>query len=186
MQAMEYLTLQDIPQRHCNPVHSHRMASQSSERPVGHMAAVRDIFSFDSAPTSTASRLFLPPHQPRVSYAYASRSRRKVAQARHLPEELREIALPEPLLVSPPTPPDPSGDVFFRNLLESEMDCDRLDKTLAATLPCRDVVVLNKYFEWCNTKTASQNHLQRSSPPLQPGEQNFPGKLPSFDEVSTV
>ncbi|KAF3011154.1 hypothetical protein E8E13_011494 [Curvularia kusanoi] len=26
------------------------------------------------------------------------------------------------------------------------------------------------------------SHLQRSSPPLQPGEQNFPGKLPSFDE----
>ncbi|UPX10603.1 homeodomain super, variant 2 [Ascochyta rabiei] len=63
--VMEYLTLQDIPHRHCNPVNSHRMASLSSERPVGHMAA---------------------------------------------------------------------------------------------------------------------NHLQRSSPPLQPGEQNLPGKLPSFNE----
>lgn len=62
---MEYLTLQDIPHRHCNPVHPHRMASQSSERPGTHMAAP---------------------------------------------------------------------------------------------------------------------HLQRNSPPLQPGEQNFPGKLPSFDE----
>ncbi|EDU41609.1 Homeobox-KN multi-domain protein [Pyrenophora tritici-repentis] len=35
----------------------------------------------------------------------------------------------------------------------------------------------------CNTYlTGSQNHHMRSSPPLQPGEQNFPGKLPSFSE----
>ena len=34
-----------------------------------------------------------------------------------------------------------------------------------------------------NTLTESQNHHMRSSPPIQPGEQNFPGKLPSFSEV---
>ena len=33
------------------------------------------------------------------------------------------------------------------------------------------------------TLTESQNHHMRSSPPIQPGEQNFPGKLPSFSEV---
>jgi hypothetical protein len=32
--------------------------------------------------------------------------------------------------------------------------------------------------------TTDQNHHMRSSPPIQPGEQNFPGKLPSFSEVS--
>ncbi|KAF1835113.1 hypothetical protein BDW02DRAFT_496719 [Decorospora gaudefroyi] len=33
-----------------------------------------------------------------------------------------------------------------------------------------------------STLTDSQNHHMRSSPPIQPGEQNFPGKLPSFSE----
>ncbi|EFQ89405.1 hypothetical protein PTT_14339 [Pyrenophora teres f. teres 0-1] len=35
---------------------------------------------------------------------------------------------------------------------------------------------------WNIYLTGSQNHHMRSSPPLQPGEQNFPGKLPSFSE----
>ncbi|EMD60360.1 hypothetical protein COCSADRAFT_98610 [Bipolaris sorokiniana ND90Pr] len=30
--------------------------------------------------------------------------------------------------------------------------------------------------------TETQNHHMRSSPPIQPGEQSFPGKLPSFSE----
>ncbi|KAF1849170.1 uncharacterized protein K460DRAFT_375866 [Cucurbitaria berberidis CBS 394.84] len=33
-----------------------------------------------------------------------------------------------------------------------------------------------------NTLTDEQTHHMRHSPPIQPGEQNFPGKLPSFSE----
>ncbi|KAF1922797.1 uncharacterized protein M421DRAFT_349127 [Didymella exigua CBS 183.55] len=182
---MEYLTLHDIPQRHCNPVHSHRMASQSDERPAAHMVAVCDIFSFDCTSTPGTVRLFLPPHTHRASYVFASRRRETAAQARTLPT--REIVLPELSSVSPPTPPYLPGTFPSHTFLEVEMeknkpgpDCTP-DPTIAAALKCSDAVH-DEYVDWCNTKTASQNHLQRSSPPLQPGEQNFPGKLPSFDE----
>lgn len=59
---MEYLTLHDIPQRHYNPTHSHRMASQPSERPMAQMAAVCEIFSFDTPPYLPKKSLcsFLP------------------------------------------------------------------------------------------------------------------------------
>ncbi|KAJ4374738.1 homeodomain super [Neocucurbitaria cava] len=36
-----------------------------------------------------------------------------------------------------------------------------------------------------STLTEEQNHQMRSSPPIQPGEANFPGKLPSFSEVGS-
>jgi hypothetical protein len=74
---MEYLTLQDIPQRHCHPVHSHRM-SHSAERSLGNMAAnpMRNspplqpgeqpfpgkLPSFDEFVQTTIERT--PPHTP--------------------------------------------------------------------------------------------------------------------------
>lgn len=179
---MEYLTLHDIPQRHCNPVQSHRMASQSSERPAAHMAAVCDIFSFHSTFDPEKRPLFLPPHSPRSSELSAQVSAsRKNAPKQHLP--LREITLPE---LSPTSPSTPSGPYRSRPLssLDGTMGLHRLPD-----YPSNKACTLhdwNEYLDWCSTKTASQAHLQRSSPPLQPGEQNFPGKLPSFDEVSTI
>lgn len=192
---MEYLTLHDIPQRHCNPVHSHRMTSQSSERPVGRMVAVCKLYSFVSTTPSDLPQLVLPPPVLLVSYAYATRSNNEAAQAQRPPLPLRGITLPDPPPVSLPTapPPNPPGDSLFRTYLESQMNHEshkrkpdsQLDSTLANTLPCSEAV-WDIYVDWCNAKTARQNHLQRSSPPLQPGETTFPGKLPSFDEVSTV
>lgn len=71
---MEYLTLQDIPHRHCNPLHAQRMAStHPSERPLGSMAAaVCDSYgtssSFSvSSSSSHSSRSSLPTLYPPLS-----------------------------------------------------------------------------------------------------------------------
>ncbi|KAF3033626.1 hypothetical protein E8E12_003200 [Didymella heteroderae] len=138
------------------------MASQSSERPVAHMAAP----------------LFVPSHSPRASelVAYISGSRKKAPQ-QHL---LKEITLPKLPIASPSTPPDPYSTSIPLALLDGEMGLHRLPDH-PPNKACT-VAEWSEYVEWCSTKTAAQNHLQRSSPPLQPGEQNFPGKLPSFDE----
>ena len=178
---MEYLTLQDIPHRHCNPVHSHRMASQSSERPVGHMAAVCPTsFHSTSFPNSPC---LSPPYLPSLCYAYAYRSQSldRAAVRRKLPS-LKAIELPA-LPKSPSSPPAqrcPTSECkAFYNTLNNDMAISQ-----NATLPAAE---RKEYVSWSETKTSSQNHLQRSSPPLQPGEQqSFPGKLPSFDEVSIV
>ncbi|CAO2653905.1 Nn.00g106380.m01.CDS01 [Neocucurbitaria sp. VM-36] len=58
------------------------------------------------------------------------------------------------------------------------------DEQLDSTIPrTRDV---NREAPYLNstdsTLTEEQNHQMRSSPPIQPGEQTFPGKLPSFSE----
>ncbi|KAJ4984427.1 homeobox domain-containing protein [Stagonosporopsis vannaccii] len=176
---MEYLTLQDIPRRHCSTVHSHKMAPQSSERSVGHMAAVCDIYS-DSPPSSSPPRLLLPPHQPHVCYAFASHLDSKAEQP--LPS-LKEISLPKHFKPPPHSTcilQEP-GDDYFRVALEGDADPSKPANLLSATQP-GDHETLKQYVSWCDTKATMQTHLQRSSPPLQPGEQNFPGKLPSFDE----
>lgn len=193
---MEYLTLQDIPHRHCNPVLSHRMASQSTERSVGHMAAVCNIYSSPepiSTPHSTPPSFVLPLHQPLVCYGYASSIdsfERATALARRSSSshELKEITLPE-TLQSPLSFPAPEkqfpGVGNFLCALEGDMDVRKHGYPISITRECTPES-RERYIFWCNTKTTSQSHLQRSSPPLQPGEQSFPGKLPSFDEVSTT
>lgn len=188
MQVMEYLTLHDIPHRHCNPVLSHRMASQSSERPVGHMAAVcPDSLSYN--PLSHPSHTSLPPVCNLIHYDYACRIE-SLERAAALPNRpLWGIILPA-TPDSPRRPPPSSthrrleGDLF-RYSLECDMDPLKRDYALSATRPESSPSKREEYITWCNTKIKLQNHLQRSSPPLQPGEQNFPGKLPSFDEVRT-
>ena len=178
---MEYLTLQDIPQRHCNTVHSHRMTSQSSERPVGHMAAVCSTSSSSAPPPNT--HCLLPPHHPiPYGYVYRKQTLERVAAYPVFPP-LKEIELPAPSI----SPPDPSAQTCPSS--ESSVFCKMLDDDI--TKSQRTILPPPQFKEdhlsWVHTKTASQNHLQRSSPPLQPGEQqSFPGKLPSFNEVSTV
>lgn len=167
------------------------MASQSSERP-GHMAAVRCIYSYPPESDSTPPSLLLPMHEPLVSYGYASRhdsiERAKVlARNSSGPQKLKEITLPirPPPPVSPYTPEhQPRGDALFMSSLESDMNVwNHDDPPIRATRPGSSDEQY-RYNDWAITKTDSQPHLQRNSPPLQPGEQNFPGKLPSFDEVS--
>lgn len=185
---MEYLTLQDIPHRNCNPVHSHRMASQSSERPVGHMAAVCGYSSL-STPLPNPPNPLLPPVPYSLSYDYACRIESFQRAATRPIKSLRLITLPKPPAAARPTskcmPRRFEGDLF-RYSLECDMDpLKRRDRGLSATRSSSPDS-REAYTAWCMAKIRKQNHLQRSSPPLQPGEQNFPGKLPSFDEVSTV
>lgn len=183
---MEYLTLQDIPHRHCNPIHSHRMASQPNERPVGQMAAVREYSSCSSPSPSTT--FFIPPPPKPVSYECTCRNESLERTASMLDLPLLLIKLPESS-----TPPPPAivcthrrlkGE-FFRLSLKFDMK-PRSDYASFASRPETSPTKREEYNAWALTKTREQNHLQRSSPPLQPGEQNFPGKLPSFDEVSTL
>lgn len=181
---MEYLTLQDIPHRHCSTVHSHKMAPQSSERSAGHMAAVCNIYSSDSPLSSSPHHLLLPPHQPLVCYAYASPIASNNEQ--QPPPALKEITLPElskRLLPHHTYAPQDTRDKYFLVSLEGDADPSKPANLLSATQP-GDLQILTQHLSWYNAKTRMQTHLQRSSPPLQPGEQNFPGKLPSFDEVS--
>lgn len=195
---MEYLTLQDIPHRHQNPMHSHRMASQPSERPTGNMAAAVCEYSHLIEPPSDSPALFLPPILNRKHYDYASYSKSEVgtATSRSLPNlPLHHIDLPvlaEVPCSRPASPHRRLEDDLFRFSLEADM---------SPTIPKHSPIKPNyasyastacspsarkRYNAWCDAKTAIQNHLQRNSPPLQPGEQNFPGKLPSFDEVGST
>jgi hypothetical protein len=156
---MEYLTLQDIPHRHCNPSHSHRMASQSSERPMGNPVAAVCEYSDLPALLLDVPTLFLPPVflLPRYDYVCPTHSLQHRGAHRDL----------------------------FRTSLESDMS-PAIPKHICGTLySTRSSKQQHDYSSGHNadTKTKQQNHLQRSSPPYQPGEQNFPGKLPSFDEV---
>lgn len=181
---MEYLTLHDIPQRHCNPVHSHRMASQSSERPVAHMAAVCDIISFTSSsdPENPTERvLLLPAHFPRC--VVCSGNRKEAPQ--HLP--LKFITLPKLSPASSSIPSDPCSFCRPPSPFDDSMGLNNVPGHLPHPhSKGRTDAERDEFRDWFRTKTASQDHLQRSSPPLQPGEQAFPGKLPSFNEVSTV
>lgn len=184
---MEYLTLQDIPHRHCNPVHSHTMASQSSERPVGHMAAVCEYPSLSTPPPDSPTALFPPVPSP-FSYDYACRIESLQRASEQPIRPLILITLPEASTAPRPAPTCMhrrlQGDLF-RYSLECDMDPLKRDYDMSAICPSSPDS-REAYTAWCKAKTRSQNHLQRSSPPLQPGEQNFPGKLPSFDEVSTA
>jgi hypothetical protein len=181
---MEYLTLHDIPQRHCNPVHSHRMASQSGERPVAHMAAVCDIISFTSSSDlepHTETVLLLPAHFPRC--VVCSGSRKEAPQ--HLP--LKFITLPELSPASSSIPSDSCSFCRHSFPFDDSMGLNNVPGHLPRPQDKGCTEAEHKGFlDWFLTKTATQEHLQRSSPPLQPGEQAFPGKLPSFNEVSTV
>lgn len=182
---MEYLTLQDIPHRHCNPVHSHRMASQSSERPLGNMVAAVCKFFDSFKPLPDSPLLFLPPIHHARRYDFASHIESTPDQ--NIP--LRNIILPELADVPRPTSIHTHRGFecdLFRSSLKSDMDHTFHDYASYANSAERSQSMRKRYYSWCNAKTKSQNQLQRSSPPLQPGEQNFPGKLPSFDEVGST
>lgn len=233
---MEYLTLQDLPHRHCDPLHSRRMApSQSSERQLGNMAAAvseAHTLSYSSSPslsfsTSSPPRLLHPPllrgslpgdfrlEQPTqrpwkastaVQYTRAPQlchirlppfpksSESSLAKPRdrsRSPERAGSHLLPRSplgqlysvdLSRAPPSPcthvrargPDPSTVREEHHAMESAQVHVQVANKGLHHLTAMDT-----------TLTDAQNHHMRSSPPIQPGEQNYPGKLPSFSEVSS-
>ena len=169
---MEYLTLQDIPHRHCEPLHSRKMtSSHSAERPPANMVAA---VSEDAFSLSTLS-LSAPAPSRAVEPFFGLK--------RTLPGEGK--------LKLPPTPFSFTSSKLPQSTnMEGQ---ERLSFHLPA-LPTSPPLLLvdpdtnqfrgqRSFASWKTYLTGSQNHHMRSSPPLQPGEQNFPGKLPSFSEV---
>jgi hypothetical protein len=219
---MEYLTLQDIPHSHCEPLHSRKMTSSHSvERPLANMVAAvsEDNDSPSSLPPAPSPPRFLEPalSAPRPSlpgaYSYYGETPycRESASEPHVPapalhhiclqsppvrhqsakedERQRPVALSQPYSYEDrrrtPSPMSrtrlsPSPRTRQRRLSSDEVKEVRGASTpgyphaSTGTLELRDS---------STTLTDSQNHHMRSSPPIQPGEQSFPGKLPSFSEV---
>lgn len=129
---MEYLSLQDIPHRHCDPAYSQRMAStHQSERSSASMAVAVS-----------------PSHTP--------------STAKHLP--------PPPFLY-----PDHEFDVVYSD--DWTFNLYRARPRNASRYPS---IHLQEQFTH-----DTQNHL-RSTPPMQTGDQSFPGRLPSFSEVGSL
>jgi hypothetical protein len=220
---MEYLTLQDIPHRHCEPLHSHKMTSSHSvERPLANMvAAVSEINgSPSSLPSAPSPPRFLEPalSAPRPSlpelyshHAEMSSSRGSVS-ASHVPplHHIRLLSLPvgylspkedkRPQLVALPPPhsyedrqrtPSPMSRAPLSPSLRARLQGASSDeaKEVRDGFATADTHATNRTLESktsSSTLTDSQNHHMRSSPPIQPGEQNFPGKLPSFSEVCSL
>jgi hypothetical protein len=221
---MEYLTLQDIPHRHCEPLHSRKMTSSHSvERPLANMvAAVSEVDDSLSSPLPPVPALppFLEPalSAPRPSlpgaYSYYGNtpSSRGSASEPHVPapslhhiqlrshsvrcQSPQEDGRQQPVALSQPfhyedrrrtsspmsrTRLSPSPCTYSRRLSP-----DEVKEVRDTTFPPADTLASTGKLELRNsssTLTDSQNHNMRSSPPIQPGEQAFPGKLPSFSEV---
>jgi hypothetical protein len=154
---MEYLSLQDIPHRQYDPLHSHRMA-HSSERQVGSMAAAvsPDIFYQFSAPPSPnlpqRSASLSPPH----SYLH----------------------LPPPKTGPRPSPVFPDYD-RARHPSRCGSFSHRGYET--QTFPAAMEDDLRRYSSKSLNLTKEQSQFLRNSPPIQPGEPT--DKLPSFSEV---
>jgi hypothetical protein len=197
---MEYLTLQDIPHRHYDPLHSRRMASsQTIEKPLGMADAVSQ--NHNSLPPLAA---FAPGRQtPPFPLPRIALSAPLVLREQEAPTERPSHPYPHTIdhhqsfheqhanfilqhnIVSPtypdrklPLPAAMEGKFTFRRdphyycSTAHACDCTKYNST---ELELRQHAIKNTNF--------IQNHHMRNSPPIQPNEQQHPGKLPSFSEV---
>lgn len=195
---MEYLTLQDIPHRHCDLLHSRRMtASQSSERSLGNMvAAVSDCHN--SSPSLPSSpRPPGPAQLPNPSggsltlcpSCLPSTQTGSAIEQRAVPPAEQLIRLPSLTELEKLPVREPNGSLLslgprnsypLPSLISSACHTARDDPFTASRHSQR----ASRAMSHSNSiLTDQQNHHMRSSPPIQPGEQNHPGKLPSFSEV---
>ena len=166
---MEYLTLQDIPHRQYDPLHSHRMASsQPTERPLGSMAAA-------VSPTSSHTE---PRDQPTRSFSFP-----------YLPEPRQERDS-GPSISPHPQPCNCSNcsdfmapSIYFRagfghgltRHARKQMHRRIRNSRTSFEDDLCDIFLTN-----------SQNAQMRSSPPIQPNEHGYADKLPSFSEVRVI
>ena len=185
-------------------------SSQSSERPLGNVAAaVSEARSLSVSFLPSSPRLLHPPiarrslpadfrieHRERPWRAGRSEQWSSAPSLRHikLPSLDMEIedALahtkelsrsPEPTCppssyphrhsASPGVSEMPHGSIL--SLFQRELDITATRMALNGKTPHQPLTN--------TTLTDQQNHHMRSSPPIQPGEQIFPAKLPSFSEV---
>jgi hypothetical protein len=173
---MEYLTLQDIPHRHYNPLHSHRMSSsQYTERPMGSLAAVCETFlRVDSQEMTARTSSHLPPLSPRIQSTV-------VASAPILGQERNTRRYSSfPTNWHPLHHPLAYDDQNFGRRWLSAADAE------PRYLQARAQHTFNKNDIRDKFLMNLQNTHSRSSPPIQPNEHGFADKLPSFSEVSHV
>jgi hypothetical protein len=164
---MEYLTLQDIPHRHYNPLHSHSMASsQYTERRMGSLAAVRESLPQPVSPGTVARA---PIHLPALSSLAPS------------PPSLGQESTTEPTSSFPttrhpshhPLPSDGTNSTLRRFSAEGKHTYLKLrEQNTYHENAILDTFLMNL-----------QNPNSRSSPPIQPNERGYADKLPSFSEV---
>lgn len=233
---MEYLTLQDIPHRHCEPLHSRNMtSSRSAESSLANMVAAVSHEPASSisiaAPSAISAPLVLEPAlrapSPALPGAFRASAYAPARGAKHA-----ALPPPPPPHPHPPHPPLPlphfdplhhplgpghgvmhqySQDTVLprslsfpsrqrspsplpRRHLSHYAPTTMMTTTAAATRGPNQTASLDSTnahspagqqssSQSSTSLTDVQNHHMRSSPPIQPGEQAFPGKLPSFSEV---
>jgi hypothetical protein len=162
---MEYLSLQDIPHRQYDSLHSHRMApSHSSERSLGSMAAA--VSQDPENPSSSSNHLSsgrgghhsnssLPLLPPPHTFTSSTTRHKHYTRGSTWTHSSSPHSLSMPPIQAPHLPADP------RPMSSSSMENDLSNLFL----------------------THSQNAQMRSSPPIQPNERGYADKLPSFSEV---
>jgi hypothetical protein len=197
--SMEYLTLQDIPHRHYDPLHSSRMASsQTIEKPLGMADAVSQTYESPLSPLSLAVKLALS--RPIISMKQEARTERPASPCQHgidrersshglhhhhhhhhhtmkhsfVPLAYPDRQLPVPALLMDKYTICPE-EHSYRNHLDVH---PRFHNTRFSSKE-ED---LSQYA--AKNTNVIQNHHMRHSPPIQPGEPQQPDKLPSFSEVS--
>jgi hypothetical protein len=172
---MEYLTLQDIPHRQYEPLHSHRMApSQPTERPLGSMAAaVSRTPSPDPRPRGppTLSFSYLP--APRVVASRQERDSEPFSSSRSRPCNCSDC---RPLPPAESLPELRERHPVFGQHFTSAAHAITNRRARNSSTSIED--------ELCDIfLTNTQNAQMRSSPPIQPNEHGYADKLPSFSEV---
>jgi hypothetical protein len=194
---MEYLTLQDIPHRHREPLHSRKMnTSHSAESPLANMVAAVSHDSASSSslasPSPLSAPLFLEPALKAPSpalpdtfrtsgQAFARGDKAHGVMDQHNQDTMLPRSLAFPHHQRHTSPPQPRRQSNLHSIITPHpLEQDRsLDDSDACPRQSQRPPPHSS-----STLTEPQNHHMRSSPPIQPGEQNFPGKLPSFSEVS--
>ena len=184
---MEYLTLQDIPHRHCEPLHSRKMtSSHSAERPLANMVAAVSHdhfspFSISQSPPSPHPPHPPPPPPPPPHAVEPCVGLKCTINLPPTPFSYTSSQLPKSI--------NPDGqerpDYHLPPILTSSTSSSSSSSSSPpiVQLGAHDHHSKRTFAPPNINLTGSQNHHMRSSPPLQPGEQNFPGKLPSFSEV---
>lgn len=211
---MEYLTLQDIPHRYCDQMHSQRMSlSHPAERPLAHMAAAVSEAHDSSRSLPLLSSSLSPPttsllctQRPPSGQTGSNDDNRK-----HAWDDLHDENMPVPSpahIRLPPLPlsqitPDRRASLYdparpgvfhdeqLRRKHQDSISARSLELSrLNISLPALKNTTSPSEADTSATQqldsplTKKQQHHMRSSPPIQPGEQHHAAKLPSFSEVS--
>jgi hypothetical protein len=167
---MEYLTLQDIPHRQYDPLHSRSMASsKSTERPLGLADAVSKQHPLPST--------FLKPSSP---WRHSPPTPHEHKPFSDPPKPHPHRTLPLPIRLA-------TKEMLY-NLSRELLHHYTKGLKKGSGSQTREYVTCNSVEDELRQHSIkltqfNQNLHMRHSPPFQPGEQPYPDKLPSFSEV---